>query len=123
MDLLINEKASGSFKAQRLGSEMEKSSKRELILTFLGAISQAPPLHHQRPEAKRLRKSSCSEKGSFCSITGMANSRSVDMDGILLDAMAASDQFYDTTDIPADVVDPGGGKSVLDVPSNELFLP
>ena len=45
------------------------------------------------------------------------------MDGILLDAMAASDQFYDTTDIPADVVDPGGGKSVLDVPSDELFLP
>jgi hypothetical protein len=42
MDLLINEKASGSFKAQRLGSEMEKSSQRELILTFLVAISQAP---------------------------------------------------------------------------------
>jgi hypothetical protein len=30
------------FKAQRLGSEMEKSSKREFIVTFLGAISQAP---------------------------------------------------------------------------------
>jgi hypothetical protein len=57
------------------------------------------------------------------SITGLANSRSVDMDGILLDPMAAGDQFDDTTDIAADVVDPGRGKSVLDVPSNELFLP
>ena len=45
------------------------------------------------------------------------------MDGILFDAMAASDQFYDATDIAADVVDPRGGKSVLHVPSNELFLP
>ena len=45
------------------------------------------------------------------------------MDGILLDPMAAGDQFDDTTDIAADVVDPGRGKSVLDVPSNELFLP
>ena len=45
------------------------------------------------------------------------------MDGILLDAMTASDQLYDTTDIAADVIDPGSGKSVLHVPSNELFLP
>ena len=29
------------------------------------------------------------------------------MDGIFLDAMAASDQFYDATDIAADIVDPG----------------
>jgi hypothetical protein len=63
------------------------------------------------------------QKGSFCSIADVANSRSVDMDGILLDPMAAGNQFDDTTDIAADVVDPGRGKSVLDVPSNELFLP
>jgi hypothetical protein len=30
------------FKAQRLGSEMEKALKENLIVTFLGAISQAP---------------------------------------------------------------------------------
>ena len=63
------------------------------------------------------------QKRKFSSITGVANSRSVDMDGILFDAMAASDQFYDATVIAADVVDPSGGKSVLHVPSNELFLP
>src|SRR5262245_19514739 len=56
-------------------------------------------------------------------MAGAANSRSVDMDGILLDTMAAGDQFYDTADITTDVVDPGGGKSVLDIPANELFLP
>ena len=45
------------------------------------------------------------------------------MDGIFLYAMATSDQFYDATDITADVIDPGRGKSVLDVPADELFLP
>jgi hypothetical protein len=72
--------------------------------------------------SETIARGSCSKR-KFCSITGVANSGSVDMDGILFDAMAASDQFYDATDIAADVVDPGGGKSVLHVPSNELFLP
>ena len=45
------------------------------------------------------------------------------MDGIFLDAMAASDQFYDATNIAAHVIDPGGGKSILHIPSNELFFP
>ena len=45
------------------------------------------------------------------------------MDGIFLYAMATSDQFYDATDIAADVVDPGCGESILDVPADELFLP
>src|SRR5262245_28624558 len=62
-------------------------------------------------------------KRKFLFYNRLAHSRSVDMDGILLDPMAAGDQFDDTTDIAADVVDPGGGKSVLDIPSNELFLP
>ena len=56
-------------------------------------------------------------------MAGTANSRDVDMDGILLDAMTAGDQFYDTADIAADIVDPGRRKSVLDVSSDELFFP
>ena len=57
-----------------------------------------------------------------CSMARTVNSRGVNMDGILLDAMTAGNQFYDTADIAADIVDPGRRKSVLDVPSNELFF-
>jgi len=67
-------------------------------------------------------RSSSSEQ-SLYSMVDTANSRGVDMNGILLDAMTAGDQFYDTADIAADIVDPGRGKAVLDVSSNELFLP
>jgi hypothetical protein len=49
-------------------------------------------------------------------------SRSVDVDGIFLYAMAASDQFYDAADIAADVIDPGRGESVLDVSADEFLL-
>lgn len=48
--------------------------------------------------------------------------RGVDMDGIFLYAMPASDQFYDTTNVAADIVDPDCGKSILHVPSDELFF-
>ena len=44
------------------------------------------------------------------------------MDGIFLYAMAASDQFHNATDIAADIIDGGGGKTVLDVPADELFF-
>jgi hypothetical protein len=75
------------------------------------------------PESETVEKQLQRKKGSFGSVTGVAHSGSVDMDGIFLYAMATSDQFYDATDIAADVVDPGCGKSVLDVPPDELFLP
>jgi hypothetical protein len=45
------------------------------------------------------------------------------MDGIFLYAMATGDQFYDAANITADVIDPGRGESVLDIPADKLFLP
>jgi hypothetical protein len=68
-------------------------------------------------------RSSCSEKEASFAVTGVASSRSVNMDGIFLYAMAAGDQFYDAANIAADVIDPGRGESVLDIPADKLFLP
>jgi hypothetical protein len=45
------------------------------------------------------------------------------MDVIFRYVMAAIDQFYDATDIAADIVDTGRGKSILHIPSDELFFP
>jgi hypothetical protein len=68
-------------------------------------------------------RSSCSEKEASFAVTGVASSRSVNMDGIFLYAMAAGDQFYDAANIAADVIDPGRGESVLDIPADKFFLP
>jgi len=62
------------------------------------------------------------KKVSFA-VTGETSSRSVNMDGIFLYPMATGDQFYDAANITADVIDPGRGESVLDIPADKLFLP
>jgi len=44
------------------------------------------------------------------------------MDGIFPYTAAARDQFYDATDVAADIVDLGHGESVLYIPSDKPFL-
>jgi hypothetical protein len=100
---------------------MKKSSKGDKILTFPGAISYLGK-HHPNAGRKRSDKERFKKKRDICSVDNGSNLRGVDVDGIFLYAMAASDQFYDTTNIAANIVDPDRGESILHVPSDELFF-